>query len=256
MSFYLTRFRDTTNGEEDEPGGQFTLGGTNSSLYDGTINFISLVKAQYWTIPMTALGTGNGTPIALSGSNQNAVIDTGTTLIGGPESILDTFYSQIPGSARGSQVEESLQDYYVIPCNTNVQATLTFGGQTYTMDASDLIGGTVSSSYCLGSFFIIDLTSGTQPVPGTSTQVPTWIVGSAFLKNVYTVFQSNPTAVGFANLKQGVQSFGTLGEAGFSIDQNGNSNGTIIRTGAARRSSSSGVLLSAIFAAAVAISTL
>jgi cathepsin D len=171
------------------------MGGTNSSLYNGSINFVSLIKAQYWTIPMTALGTTTGSPIALSGSNQNAVIDTGTTLIGGPSSVLDTFYAQIPGSARGSQIESSLQDYYIIrtlcfgllspdtnhilsihiACNTNVQATLTFGGQTYTMDASDLIGGTVSSSYCLGSFFIIDLTSGTQPVPGTTTQVPTWI---------------------------------------------------------------------------------
>lgn len=256
MSFYLTRFRDTTNGQTDQPGGQFTMGGTNSSLYNGSINFISLVKAQYWTIPMTALGTTTGSPITLSGSNQNAVIDTGTTLIGGPASVLDTFYAQIPGSARGSQIESSLQDYYVIPCNTNVQATLTFGGQTYTMDASDLIGGTVSSSYCLGSFFVIDLTSGTQPVPGTTTQVPTWIVGSAFLKNVYSVFQSNPAAVGFATLKQDVQSFGTLGRAGFSIDQNGSSNGTIIRTGAARRSSSSGVILSGIITAAVAIFTL
>ena len=82
------------------------------------------------------------------------------------------------------------------------------------------------------------------------------LVGSAFLKNVYSVFQSNPAAVGFATLKQDVQSFGTLGRAGFSIDQNGSSNGTIIRTGAARRSSSSGVILSGIITAAVAIFTL
>lgn len=256
MSFYMTRFRDTNNGQQDQPGGQFTMGGTNSSLYSGTINFIPLVRAQYWTIPMTSLGISTGTPIALSGSTQNAVIDTGTTLIGGPASVLDTFYAQIPGAARGSQVQPSLRDYYVVPCDTNVEATLTFGGQTYTMAASDLIGGTVSSSYCLGSFFIIDLTSGSSPIPGTSSQVPTWIVGSAFLKNVYSVFQSQPAAVGFASLMPGVQSFGTLGEAGFAIDSNGNSNGTIIRTGAAERSVSSGVVISGIFAAAVAMFTL
>lgn len=108
------------------------------------------------------------------------------------------------------------------------------------MQASDLIGGTVSSSYCLGAFFIIDLDAGTQTIPGASSQVPTWIVGSAFLKNVYTVFQSNPTAVGFATLKTGVQGFGTLGLAGFSIDQNGNSNGTIIHAGASQTRLSSG----------------
>jgi cathepsin D len=105
------------------------------------------------------------------------------------------------------------------------------------MEATDLIGGTVSNSYCLGAFFILDLTSGTQPITGSQSEVPTWVVGSAFLKNVYTVFQSNPAAVGFANLKANVQSFGTLGTAGFSIDQSGNTNGTIIHSAASRRAS-------------------
>jgi cathepsin D len=126
---------------------------------------------------------------------------------------------------------------FLLACNANVQATLTFGGQTYTMEATDLIGGTVSNSYCLGAFFILDLSAGTQPIPGSQSQVPTWVVGSAFLKNVYTVFQSNPAAVGFANLKANVQSFGTIGTAGFSVDQNGNTNGTIIRSAASRRMS-------------------
>ena len=90
------------------------MGGTNSSLYNAPINYVSLVKAQYWTIPMTSIGTSGGNAITLSGSNQNAVIDTGTTLIGGPSSVLDNFYAQIPGSARGSQVDSTLGDYYVV----------------------------------------------------------------------------------------------------------------------------------------------
>lgn len=213
------------------------MGGTNSSLYDGSINFVNLVKAQYWTVPLSGLGVSTGNTIELSGSTANAAIDTGTTLIGGPSSVLDQFYAQIPGSARGTQVDSSLQDYYVIPCDANVQPTLTFGGQTYTMTASDLIGGTVSNSYCLGAFFILDLSAGSDPIPGAQSQVPTWVIGSAFLKNVYTVFQSSPAAVGFANLKQNVQSFGELGPAGFSIDQSGNTNGTIIRSAATRQHS-------------------
>lgn len=90
------------------------MGGTNSSLYDGDINFVNLVKAQYWTVPLSGLGVSSGSTIAISGSTANAAIDTGTTLIGGPSSVLDEFYAQIPGSARGTQVDSSLQDYYVI----------------------------------------------------------------------------------------------------------------------------------------------
>ncbi|KAG8804653.1 hypothetical protein FRC17_005915, partial [Serendipita sp. 399] len=234
MSFYFTRFRNTQRANEDEPGGQFTMGGTNSSLYDGDINFIDLVRAQYWTVPMTSLGISGGRSISLSGSTQNAAIDTGTTLIGGPSSVLDQFYASIPGAARGDQVDGSLRDYYVVPCSANVQATLTFGGQTYTMSSSDLIAGTVSRSYCLGAFFTLDLDSGSSPIP-TSSSVPSWVVGSAFLKNVYTVFQAEPAAVGFATLKDNVQSFGPIGVAGFSVDENGNTNGTIIGAAGVRR---------------------
>jgi cathepsin D len=90
------------------------MGGTNSSLYDGEINYTSLTRAQYWTIPMTSLGFVGGNSISLSGSTQNAAIDTGTTLIGGPSSVLDEFYAQIPGAARGSSIDPNLEDYYVI----------------------------------------------------------------------------------------------------------------------------------------------
>jgi cathepsin D len=91
-----------------------TIGGTNSSLYTGNINYNSLSQAQYWMIPMTSMSVQGGQSIALSGVNQNAVIDTGTTLIGGPKSVLDQLYSQVTGAVRGSQLSSSLADYYLI----------------------------------------------------------------------------------------------------------------------------------------------
>jgi cathepsin D len=131
MSFYLTRcvcplpepfpvcwwvpaFDRSNDANRDIAGGQLTIGGTNSSLYTGNINFISLTQAQYWMIPMTSINLQGGQSIALSGSNQNAVIDTGTTLIGGPQTVLDQLYSQISGAVRGSQLSTSLADYYLI----------------------------------------------------------------------------------------------------------------------------------------------
>jgi len=91
-----------------------TIGGTNSTLYTGNINYISLTQAQYWMIPMTSIDLQGGKSITLSGSNQNAVIDTGTTLIGGPKLILDQLYSQITGAASGSQLSSALADYYLV----------------------------------------------------------------------------------------------------------------------------------------------
>src|SRR5258708_24039034 len=90
-----------------------TIGGTNSSLYTGNINFISLTQAQYWMIPMNSITVGSQ-PITLSGSNQNAVIDTGTTLIGGPRNVLTSLYSQVPGATPGSSLSSALADYFLI----------------------------------------------------------------------------------------------------------------------------------------------
>lgn len=112
-----------------------TIGGTNSTLYTGNINYISLSQAQYWMIPMTAMSVQGGQSIALSGVNQNAVIDTGTTLIGGPKSILDQLYSQISGAVRGSELSSALADYYLIrQCSFNPPA----GSRILTSESSSL----------------------------------------------------------------------------------------------------------------------
>lgn len=53
---------------------------------------------------------------------------------------------------------------------------------------------------CAGGIFDIGTTIG------NAQGVPSWIVGDTFLKNVYTVFQANPPAVGFAQLASGLSS--------------------------------------------------
>ena len=39
FSFYMTRFVNNPNAKTEEPGGVLTLGGTNSSLFQGDIDF-------------------------------------------------------------------------------------------------------------------------------------------------------------------------------------------------------------------------
>ena len=63
---------------------------------------------------MTSMSLQGGQTITLTGTNQNAVIDTGTTLIGGPKAILDQLYSQVTGAVSGSRLSSSLADYYLI----------------------------------------------------------------------------------------------------------------------------------------------
>lgn len=56
MSFWLTREIDNRNAKELEFGGEFTLGGTNSTLFTGDIEFInmpSLRTQTFWLLTMT-----------------------------------------------------------------------------------------------------------------------------------------------------------------------------------------------------------
>ena len=46
MSFFLTRFLDDRSASNSEPGGFLTLGGTNSTLFTGDIEFLDLASTE------------------------------------------------------------------------------------------------------------------------------------------------------------------------------------------------------------------
>ena len=66
---------------QELPGGQLTLGGVNSTLFTGEINYIPLSAVSWWTIPMDSVLL-NGLEITLPVNAKNAIIDTGSTLVG------------------------------------------------------------------------------------------------------------------------------------------------------------------------------
>ncbi|CAK5280395.1 unnamed protein product [Mycena citricolor] len=215
MSFWLSRFLGTT--KEEQPGGSFILGGTNTSLYSGTLEFQSLISnipgpASFWLLglsgkpfrivltaatPLIMTMTGitvQGQAIKVAtGANALSAIDTGTTLIGGPTTDVAAVWAAVPGAVKSVQN----LGYYEYPCSTSVSISMAFGGQLWPIDPADMnLGPGSKKGMCVGSIF--DLTAGSAISPGPGT--PTWVVGDTFLKNVYTVFRSSPAAVGFAQL--------------------------------------------------------
>ncbi len=141
MSFWLTRFLDVSNPTDDEPGGVFTLGGTNSTLFTGDIEFLDLAatssanSATFWLLQMSStsivitwmilysyyiLGlTVNGQNVQIStGDAALSAIDTGTTLIGGPTDGVQALYSAISGSQALSGQMEGFFAYRSSSCVT------------------------------------------------------------------------------------------------------------------------------------------
>lgn len=57
----IGRYINSTGEVMNYSGGQMTLGGTNTSLYTGDINYIDVVKpAKWWVIPLEQVGLVDG----------------------------------------------------------------------------------------------------------------------------------------------------------------------------------------------------
>ena len=99
MSFWLTRESNNPQAQDEEPGGIFTLGGTNSSLYQNDIEYETPPPqtGSYWLVTISRalyschFGRNSTLFIAELTLNNQVVpiqtggigaVDTGTTLIG------------------------------------------------------------------------------------------------------------------------------------------------------------------------------
>ncbi|KAF5362015.1 hypothetical protein D9756_002632 [Leucocoprinus leucothites] len=203
MAFHLTRFNNASDVQRLEPGGSFDMGFTNTSLYTGDIDYVALPsEGTYWILPLNNLLV-NGNSVSIpSGRASYAAIDTGTTLVGGPQSAISLLYNQIPGSQVGSG---NFEGYYIYPCDTNVTVQMGFGNSStaWTISPDDFKLSELEEGQCLGAFF--ELSGGGS--------APPWIIGDTFLKNVYSVFRYEPPSVGFAELSSTANTLSGASEA-------------------------------------------
>ncbi|BGP13053.1 hypothetical protein JCM10213_000942 [Rhodosporidiobolus nylandii] len=191
----LSRFIDVPDASAIEPGGSLTFGYLNASLYAGEINYVPIPAGaeSYWVVRMDQVAV-NGTNVTAWGRNdaEMVAIDTGTTLIGGSAASVRAVYAQVEGARAATG---AYSGYYSYPCDVNVSVALTFGGISYNMSHVDFnlgpfgVDSLTNRSTCLGAFFELSFGSGSRIE---------WVIGAAFLKNVYTTFRASPPSVGFA----------------------------------------------------------
>ncbi|EKM61392.1 uncharacterized protein PHACADRAFT_247956 [Phanerochaete carnosa HHB-10118-sp] len=262
FAFQLTRFTNDTNANQLELGGTFTLGATNSSLFTGDIDFQAIPDGApgYWIQELTGLKVNGQSITVPTGSNAWAAIDTGTTGVGVPQDTLQAIFAAVPNSQPGSGQTEG---YYIYPCSTTVTVEVNWGNSAifWTISAADFALEQVDQDNCAGAFFEISNS-------GSST--PPFIFGDVFLKNVYSVFRSNPAAVGFAQLSSeslamngaddpvpsatiGSVASVTPTSSGTSDTDSGSGGGSSNSAGPAVALSSSAVLISALLGASVVL---
>lgn len=180
-----------------ENSGILTLGGLNTSLFVGQMNYMTANTTYWWQLPLEGF-SANGKKF--NANKAPTVIDTGSTAIMMPDAAVKAFHAQIPGA------QEPQDGTWVIPCDTTATASFFFGGMEYPVQTADLLRGAVASDprYCL---------SNVGPGP--------WLLGAAFMKNVYTAFRLAPTPqIGFAQLSSNFVNNGKTGSTSGTVATN------------------------------------
>lgn len=164
-------------------GSELYLGGTDSSLYSGSIEYHALSSSVgYWQIG-GASAIVNGETAA---SGFQTIIDSGTTLMYGPPSAVKKLY----GNIQGSKVYDSDEGLYSFPCDNAPSIAFSWGGKIWSISADDFNIGSAGSGQCVGALGGQDLGLGTN----------VWLLGDTLMMNTYTAFSTNRNAVGFAEL--------------------------------------------------------
>ncbi|KAJ7206535.1 acid protease [Mycena pura] len=166
-------------------GSNLFLGGTDDSLFSGDIEFHPVDSSTgFWQATGASVAVASSKAV----SGFQTIIDSGTTLAYGPPAAVKEVFAKV----KGSTLFDSENGFYSYPCATPPKISFSWGGQDWAISADNLNLGTTAdgSSDCVASLAAQDLGLGTD----------VWLLGDAFMKNVYTVFDMDQEAVGFAQL--------------------------------------------------------
>uniref|UniRef100_A0A060T7R0 Aspartate protease n=1 Tax=Blastobotrys adeninivorans TaxID=409370 RepID=A0A060T7R0_BLAAD len=169
---------DANKNEND--GGSITFGGIDKSKYTGKITYLPVRRKAYWEVEFNSISLGKETADL---DNTGAAIDTGTSLLALPSGLAEILNAQI-GAKR------SWNGQYTIECDSRdslPDLTLNFGGFDFTLSAYDYT--LEVSGSCISAFTPLDLPEPIGPMA---------IIGDAFLRKYYSVYDIDNDAVGLA----------------------------------------------------------
>jgi len=166
-------------------GSTLVLGGTDSSLYTGEIQYFPVAMAAkllpYWLVSASDIkidGKSAGACSRFVGCEM--VVDTGTSVLVGPPSSIAPVLQKIGNVSQDCSNVKSLPTI-----------TITFGGKDFDLEPD---------------FYVIRMQNGDAEecqlgVQGMNAGVPIWILGDPFLRKYYTVWDAEQNRVGFATAK-------------------------------------------------------
>ncbi|KAF7341735.1 Acid protease [Mycena sanguinolenta] len=164
-------------------GSELYLGGTDTTKYKGGLEFHPIDSSSgFWLVPGASAKVNNAVAIA----GFETVIDSGTTLMYAPFNDAAAVYAQMPGGA----VFDAANGLFEYTCNPQPKVAFNWGGKDWVVSSAlfNLGKATKGSTKCIGALI------GQAPLGNA------WILGDKFMQNVYTAFDFDKEAVGFAAL--------------------------------------------------------
>ena len=163
--------------EDGTTDGEINFGAPDTSKFTGQLTYLTTSNDQNWEIPVDDVVVG-GVPCKLTGNT--AIIDTGTSQLFLPPSQAEVLFKNIPGSVQADS------ETFNIPCDTKTTIEMQFNGVKFAISPEDYIGAPVSGGkLCSSTIFGVQVVGETQ-----------WLLGDVFLKNVYSVFDSDKARIG------------------------------------------------------------
>jgi saccharopepsin len=174
FAFYLADSSDES---------EVVFGGVDSSHYEGKITTIPLRRKAYWEVDLDAITFGKDTAEL---ENTGVILDTGTSLIALPSQLAEMLNAQM-GAKKGYQGQ------YSIDCakrDSLPDVTFTLSGHNFTIGPYDYTLEVQGS--CISVFFGMDIPEPAGPLA---------ILGDAFLRRYYSIYDLGNNSVGLAKAR-------------------------------------------------------
>jgi saccharopepsin len=168
---------------DQEGQSEVVFGGVDSNHYKGKLTTIPLRRKAYWEVDFDAIAFGDDKAEL---ENTGIILDTGTSLIALPTQLAEMLNAQI-GAKKGYNGQ------YSIDCSKRdslKDVTFTLAGHEFALSAYDYI--LEVSGSCISTFMGMDFPSPVGPLA---------ILGDAFLRRYYSVYDLGANTVAIAEAK-------------------------------------------------------
>lgn len=172
--FYLSKKAGSTDSV-------MVLGGVDSSKVSTDFHYVPLTHETYWQISFEGVQV-NGKSVF--SANTPAIVDTGTSLIAGPEDEAKALLDAI------GKVDSKCGNIDSLP-----NISFIIGGQTYTLTPNDYV-------LKVSELGVTECVAGIMPIQLPPNLGKLWILGDVFISTYATVFDVANKQVGFAKAIQ------------------------------------------------------